>query len=522
MRCSGGVRASLVAPLLLLAACQRTTEFIGSLPIWNCGARCFRDENLDGLPGSVQQFFAAAVDPVESNRPALLYPLAGSVQPINLPDVTFQWRSALGTGRYYRIRVAPADAPERRYEFYVPCRPPPEPMGTDECHYPMPARAWELMAGELRGATVAVTIDAADDEPRVVATSPPVTLAFSPAAIEGGLYYFSQGRSGVLRALVGSAAQPIVLPTNRFGCVGCHAVSRDGQVLAFAYERNYLGTARAEEPGRLLVAPADPPQPDAATLSLSPDGTLAAASHGGRLSVRETGTGREVSALAPSPMGGLYFPEWSPDGKELAVTLATQAENPYTVNDGSIAIVPWQGTGFGPLRVVVAGDATRFHYHPAWSPDGAWIAFASAPFPGRGYDNPQAGLRLVSRNGGAPIELASATGGRGAGWPRFAPVSHAGGSVLYLTFDSRLDYGYLLRNGALAMGGRPQIWLAALDLRKLPADPSSAPVYLPEPFQNLHVANVMAAWTERLVCGAQSPCPDRARCESGRCVRISP
>jgi hypothetical protein len=519
------VRALLLAPLLLLAACQRTTEFIGAPALWNCGARCYRDENLDGLPVPVQQFFAVAPDPLAANRPELVYPLPGSMQPINLPEVTFQWRSATGIARFYRVRVAPVAEPDRRYEFYIPCRPPPAdpfPPEADECHYPMPARAWELMASELRGAAVTVTIDAATDQPAAVASSAPVTLSFSPAAIEAGLYYFSRGRSGVLRALIGSAAQPFILPTNRFGCVGCHAVSRDGQTLAFAYERSYLGTARAEEPGQPLLAPADPPQPDAATASLNPDGSLVAVSLGGRLSVRETATGREVVHQEPSPSGGLYFPEWSPDGKELAATQATGAENPYTVNDGSIVIVPWQGSGFGPVRVLVAGDATRFHFHPAWSPDGAWIVFASAPLPGKSYDNPQADLRLVSHAGGAPVVLGAATLGKGAGWPRFAPVTHAGGNVLYLTFDSKLDYGYLLRNGRDPMGGLLQIWLAAVDLRKLPGDPSSAPVYLPEPFQNLHVANVLAAWTERLACGPRSPCPDRARCEASRCVRVAP
>jgi hypothetical protein len=449
-----------------------------------------------------------------------------------LPEITFQWRSAGGTGRYYRISLAAIGEPQRRYELYIPCRPPPpDPFAplSDECHYPVPARVWELIAGELRGAAVTVTLDAADDQPAVVATSEPVTLTFSEGALEAGVHYFSQGRSGVLRALVGAAAQPLILPTNRFGCAGCHAVSRDGQALAFSYERRYLGTARAEEPARLLVTPADPPQPDAATVALSSDGSLVAVSLDGRLSVRETATGRELSALAASAMGGLYFPEWSPDGKEIAATLATQAENAYTVNDGSIAIIPWQGTGFGPLRVLVAGDATRLHFSPAWSPDGAWIVFASAPRPGRSYDNPQASLHLVPLSGDRKVDLVAATTGpgpsfagpgQGAGWPHFAPTTHAGGNVLYLTFDSKLDYGYLLRNTRDPMGGHAQIWLAAIDLRKLPGDPSSAPLWLP--FQDLHVTNVMAAWTERLACGSQSPCPDRSRCESGRCVRIPP
>jgi hypothetical protein len=512
------VRASLVAPLLLVLACQRTTEFIGSPPVWNCGARCFRDENLEGLPGSVQQFFAVAPDPDPANRPELVYPRAGSMHPIDLPDITFQWRSAGGNGRYYRVRIAPVDAPDIRYELYIPCRPPPaDPIApkSDECHYPVPARAWELVASDLRGTAVTVTLDAADDQPAVVATSAPVTLSFSPVAIQGGFYYLS--RSRVVRTLPGAGAQPVVQPTDRFACVGCHAVSRDGRTLAFSYDRSYLGTARAEDPATLLVSPAPSPQPDAATVSLNADGSLAAVSLDGRLSVRETATGR---VIAPDPgLGRLYFAEWSPDGKLLVATLASEAENPYTVNDGSIVLVSWEGTSFGPLYTLVAGDAAQFHFHPAWSPDGAWVVFASAPRPGRSHDNPQARLRLVPRNGGTPVELTAATAGQGAGWPRFTTAVHDSGNLLYLSFDSKLDYGYLLRNSADPAGARPQIWLTALDLRKLPGDPSSAPTYPPFPFQDLHVANVLGTWTHQLVCGPRSPCPERSRCESDHCVR---
>lgn len=510
------MRAAFPA-LLLLLACQRTIEVIGAPPAWNCGLRCFRDENLDGLPGGVQQFFSAAPDPEPANRPELRYPRPGSVQPINAPEITFQWRSAGGNGRYYRIRLAPVDAPERRHEFYVPCRPPPQPLAYEECHYPMPARFWELAASELRGSTVSVVIDAADDEPHVVASSEPVTLSFTPAAIEAGIYYFSRGRE-VVRALLGSAAQPFVLPTNRFACVGCHAVSRDGRTVAYSYDRSFLGTARAEDPARALVAPADPPVSDAATVALNADGSLVAVSQQGRLSVRESATGKELSALEPSPAGGLYFPDWSPDGQELAATLAIRAEKPYAVDDGSIVAISWDGTRLGAPRMLVAGDAGQLHFHPAWSPDGAWIALLSAPLPGRGYDNRQARLRLVSRDGARTAELTAATAGQGAGWPRFAPVVHEGGSLMYLTFDSRLDYGYLLRNSRDPTGGLPQLWLTALDLRKLPGDPSSPPLWLPA--QDYHLPSLLGTWTERLVCGDASPCPERSRCESGRCVRV--
>jgi hypothetical protein len=89
---------------------------------------------------------------------------------------------------------------------------------------------------------------------------------------------------------------------------------------------------------------------------------------------------------------------------------------------------------------------------------------------------------------------------------------------MFISFDSKLDYGHLLKSSLDPTGGWPQLWLAAIDLRKLAsgADPSSAPVWLP--FQNKGFASVLGVWAERLVCGAQSPCGYGARCEAGRCV----
>jgi hypothetical protein len=514
------VRGPLLV-LVLLAGCGRTTEFIGSIPVsaaWNCGPRCFRDENLQGLDLAG---FAATDDPLLTNRPELRYPLPGAVHPLNVREITFSWRSAPGIDHHYRLHFARGG---QAYDFHVPCRPPeidPLPPGADECTYAMPAAAWAAMAEENAGGALTLTITGAKlaagaVTPLSVATADPVPLAFSPAPIEAGLYYRSDAEGAALwRAWLGGGTQPffkVATADSRFGCAGCHSVSRDGHVLAFSAERQYLGVAQVDEPGKLQLAPATPPRADAATQALNADGSLVAASDGAHLEVRATSDGHLVASSAAR----LYFPEWSPDGSSIAATLATRAENAYSVNDGSIVVLPFTGTGLGEPRVVAAGDATSFHFQPSWSPDGQWIVFASAPVPGRSYDNPQSRLRLVRASGGAVIALDGASGGLGASWPRFAPVSHAGGNVFYVSFDSKLDAGYQLRNAREAGGGHAQVWLTTLDLRRA-GDPSSAPVWLPFQFLYRHVTNNLAVWTERLVCNAQVVCPSGTRCDAGSC-----
>jgi WD40-like Beta Propeller Repeat len=497
-------------------------------PGWNCGPRCYRDDNV---PADAP--FVGPPDP--GAEPKLAYPLPGSTHPINLTEVTLQWlRAPGGSQTAFHIRLTSLADPGRPYDLFIPCRPPPPiptPPPDTECTYPVPRQAWAALAAENAGGEMEIVIDASDRARATVTSSAPVRIRFTAAAIPGGVYYFSDPGRGTMRGLPGAAAQPFISPGttgNRFACGSCHAVSRDGRVIAFAAEQTgYLTAARTDDPGQPMITPGEPPQPNAATMSLTGDGRLLAISYGtggndGQLVVRETATGREVARLDPSVLGTperkLYFPEWSPDGSELVATLASQAERPWSVNDGSLVVIPYNGGAFGGARVVVPGDATLFHFYPSWSPDGAWIAFVSAPLPGASYDNPRSRLRLVSRDGGPVRELGNATQeiGKATAAPRFLPFTQSDCQVYFLTFHSRIDYGFTVKNSGDATGGWPQLWLAAIDVRKFPGDPSSAPVWLP--FQDPRHKNVLPVWVERLVCGPRSPCPDGTLCLSGECV----
>jgi hypothetical protein len=61
------------------------------------------------------------------------------------------------------------------------------------------------------------------------------------------------------------------------------------------------------------------------------------------------------------------------------------------------------------------------------------------------------------------------------------------------------------------------VWLAAIDVRKLPGRSVERPVWLP--FQDPRSQEPAAAtWVERLRVAPQSPCGDGAVCAAGQCV----
>jgi hypothetical protein len=195
-------------------------------------------------------------------------------------------------------------------------------------------------------------------------------------------------------------------------------------------------------------------------------------------------------------------------------------------------VLPFSGDSFGPAEIVVP-DGADFSFYPSWSPDGKWLVFASAPG-GQAlisYNQKQARLRLVARSGGPVYELARATQGVGntSTLPKVAPFSQAGGSLLFVTFNSKIDYGFLLQNSLAPTepARTPQLWLAAIDLGKLATDPdpSFAPVWLP--FQDTKQNNHLGFWTQGVGCqldagGASLGCDQGQLCQQGMCNWIVP
>jgi hypothetical protein len=210
-------------------------------------------------------------------------------------------------------------------------------------------------------------------------------------------------------------------------------------------------------------------------------------------------------ALFPSLGESLSMPFWSADGKSLAfigwqpnANGASSSNTGDVVRGAEIYIVDSDGAQFtGTPRLLVPRVANRTETYPATSDDGAWVVFNETrcdgpptigPYgndPCDGYDDPSAHLRLVPSAGGAPIDLARASGTATytSSWPRFSPKhgQFRGKTLYWIAFSSRRPYGVRLA-GSIDGSTKPQLWFAAVlvDGKTPPtADPSFAPVWLP-------------------------------------------
>ncbi len=486
-------------------------------PAWNCGERCLAAEGV-----SMADVSAFEQAPAGGDAPTLLYPLSGALYPVNLPEITVQWRRASASQTLFRVELS---SPSSSYRFYTPCLPIAGAL-EDECGYTVREAEWFDFTFASRGTKVDLSVSAADAGNTAVATTAAIPFHVSEYPVTGGLYYWSTANRGTYRLVFGAKqADPFIEPltaANPTECGGCHAVSRDGTTIAFTQgtaDGGYLTVSDTLTPEAPRVKPDATTKHDSSMVALSPNGKRSLT--GFRkdmalqvLELRDTADGRlirTISAVDLGSMGAPFFPEFSPDGRSVALTLSSDPVVEWSVRQGSIAVLPFDPDTdtFGAPQIVVPGKE-EMHFYPTWSPDGKWLAFTSAPagMSRASYDQAQARLRLVSLADSKIYELGNATQmvGLTSTWPKFAPFLDPSGNVMDITFNSKLDYGAALKNSLLPQEQkRPQLWMSGIDLRQLGSgDPSFAPVWLP--FQQVDQNNHLGYWTEKVICSLEGGC----------------
>lgn len=228
-------------------------------------------------------------------------------------------------------------------------------------------------------------------------------------------------------------AQPVTPLASQTECIGCHVTSNGSQELASISggtngrltRYSYLGEA-------LEMGDIQGSYP-----AYSPDGKrIAYAANNEDIYIYDVQTGIAAPLEGASQDGIIEsMPAWNADGSQIAFIRASGANQESTITTPcDILTVPSSG---GLPTLVTGASMNGFNYHPAFSPDGKWLAFVHHESGSTTYGDSQAEIYLVPAGGGSPRRLAinDSPGGQRIPMGNTWPVWSKDGSTLY--FSSR-------------------------------------------------------------------------------------
>lgn len=542
------------ALVLLLAACRNEDAYLGGgHAAYQCGTRCTFEQ---GAPPQAGDWFFNPETEL-GDAPEIIYPLDGAVHPQDLRQLTVQFGRGRGDFQVYRVRIEAPDS-GLGYDFFTPCLT----VNNAGCRYLLNGAVWDNARADLLGKPAMLTVTGSTALHGVMKTSKPVSLDIVDSNLRNkGFYYWTTvplysgnlSDTGIFRLPFGAEqAEPFIMSnttTNERQCGACHSVSRDGSTIAFT-ARDYNGgpedqrsgslvTTLTAQPQNHVIEAATPGTYDSSMMALSTNGKRVLVAYDEQLVLRSsepTGVfqaGEVIASLSKEDLGGKagYFPEFSPSDDAVVLTLSDQPDSAIAVQAGDIAVlhVDLATSTFGTLETVVPGTDDLFHFYPTWSPTGQFIAFASAPreldadgHQRKSYDQQKARLRLVRLEDKQVFELANATheDSKWSTYPKFAPFQS--GSLSFLTFNSKINYGLIQDNDSKPDANKvAQLWMSAVDVSKLPGDPSSAPIWLP--FQDPTQPGHLGLWTNDVKCRTDvggTGCDFGQLCQNETCVVV--
>jgi hypothetical protein len=456
------------------------------------------------LPANIAALFNAANSGSNAAlRPQLRYPEDSSYAPRDFPSPRFSWSQA-STNNVCRLSLRSSAVALDVYVSSVGLAANENPNVQLQASYWTNIVSTSVQEISLSHTVACAELSGGSLVSNTIYESTAQTYYIVPDDAGGKIVYFSGLVEGLWNIDIEAnqaTAIPWIGPNSAFRldsgtCVGCHSFSRNGQKMSYAIrdpdwslELTDIATSTP------TVDVAGSQGSEAVWTAMHPDGSYVLVTNLAAQLVLLDGTTGQVVTQVPTAAAGMNATQafWSPVGDAFAFVTGTEGINGVTdFAGGEIWTMSFTNVGgqiqFGaPVRIagpdVIGGTA----YYPAYSPDGEYLVFCRAPS-GSSYNNPDATLWLAKSDGStAPVHLgrANQTSNISNSWPRWAPSTSNG--RYWLLFSSQRNYPPYIGTGP------QQLWVSLIDPNALPADPSSAAIWLSgqEPF----TGNLTAEWT---------------------------
>ncbi len=439
-------------------------------------------------PSAPGLFAGATAD--TSQTLTIAYPPAGAMIPPNLGEMDVHWRDPAAKN-VYEVTLSGGFVTIKTYVAS---------LGAATWHTLAPQH-WSLLSSGARGVDLTVRV-------RGLATAAPSTfiegsetLRIAAEEVRGGVYYWNTTRAAIMRFdMTAQAAPPeqFYPAVGQTGCVGCHAVSRDGTVVAYRRDGGNLNYGNALKVAGLQKQLTENTQ-QWNFAAIHPDNAE-------MFTTTTTGLHRTVLATGvttPLYTGGrIAHPDVAATGTAIVATALTAGTEVWT-SASSLVVFDYDTTTktVGAPRTLVPQTGAAFPYYPSFSADSSWVLYNQATG-GDSYDNANAQLWVTKADGSIPpIRLSAAEAAASHdSWPKWTPfvsnepTATATEKVLWFTVASRRPFG--VRSAA---NQKPQLWLAPFyPERALAGQPATGPA-VRMPFQVLAEGNHIAQWAEEIV-----------------------
>lgn len=355
------------------------------------------------LPVDPSQHFSGEADPARA--PLLVYPNDGVLMPPNLGRLEIHFERGAPENILFEVRFASALGDLR---YFTRCHSDPTEFVDGACALMIEGSDLRSLSSTHRGqGPITLTVRGSDEDGRF-GESASVEIEFAAERIDGAVYYWTAtSPASIVRFDFGSDESvpetfvaPASVPGNDGSCVGCHALSRQGDKMFFSLGNSARGELMyVSDMSLALDAPdfftyngaeldqeldVSERQNRVLTGSFNPSGSQFVAvapvndpAADQRLWFHDGETGERVSHVTlpfiPS------HPDWSPLGDSIAVT-AIQGTNAQTISFLGAGIQLVQQTagvwnGDEPLSIVPPA-AGKNRFNPTFLPDASLLLYS--------------------------------------------------------------------------------------------------------------------------------------------------